>query len=90
MTEAAAMESWGGGPEEQPRAGAEDSEDPFAAMDVADDGLFQSARVSGPESDSSVVESCKAWVEGVVSQVHRCNPPLIDQDRSKFCRFFCP
>ena len=33
MTEAAAMESsWGGGPEEQPRAGAEDSEDPFAAM----------------------------------------------------------
>ena len=68
MTEAAAMESWGGGPEEQPpRAGAEDSEDPFAAMAAMLDA-------EGSEAGSNV--SWEAGSNHSASSAER--PTLVD------------
>lgn len=44
-------------------------EDPFAKMDVDDQGLFEGQAFEGPGSDSDIIASSQAWVEAVVRTV---------------------
>lgn len=43
--------------------------DPFAAMDIEEDGLFESAREGGAVSGKEAVEETRAWVGSLVEKI---------------------